>query len=36
MIAKVENTNTKNRDEQVSALDLLENDIDFVDLTESE
>ncbi|MBL6883636.1 MAG: hypothetical protein ISR09_04530 [Candidatus Thalassarchaeum sp.] len=36
LIIRVENIDIRNKDEQINASDLLKNDIDFVDLTESE
>ena len=36
LIIRVENIDIRNKDEKISASDLLKNDIDFVDLTESE
>ena len=36
LIIRAENIDIRNKDEQINALDLLKNDIDFVDLTESE
>ena len=36
LIIRAENIDIRNKDEQINASDLLKNDIDFVDLTESE
>ena len=36
LIVRAENIDIRNKDEQINASDLLKNDIDFVDLTESE
>ena len=36
LIIRAENIDIRNKDEKISASDLLKNDIDFVDLTESE
>ena len=36
LIVRAENIDIRNKDEKISASDLLKNDIDFVDLTESE
>ena len=36
MISKIETVGSKNNKEEIVASDLLENDVDFVDLTQSE
>ena len=36
LIIRAENIDIRNKDEQINASDLLKNDVDFVDLTESE